>query len=418
LLQKKQIIAVIAIQGSSPMKTAFFTRRRIIVGAIALSAIAAGVIAMKRPAAPPALLTSPVEVADIEDTVLASGTIEAFKQVNVGAQVSGQIKAIHVQLGQKISKGQLIAEIDSLTQQNNLQTAEASLRNVEAQKAAKLATLAQAELTFARQKELLAADAGSKESFESAEASLKSAQADVAALNAQITSSRISVNTAQVNLGYTRIVAPMDGYVVSIPVKEGQTVNSAQSTPTIVKMARLDMVTVKAEISEADVPKVKPGLKTYFTILGEPEKRYFTTLRAVEPMPSTEDDSTSTSTTTTTSTSSAIYYNGLLDAPNPEGKLRISMTAQVNIVLAHAEKTLLIPATALEHKLPDGRWMVMIAGEDGRPKPRKISVGINNRIKAQVLDGLREGERVVTGQSTGQTETSQRQQRRMGPPPM
>jgi len=397
------------------MKIHLFTRHRAIVGVIALTAIAAGLITMQRPVAPPALLTSPVEVADIEETVLASGTIEAFKQVNVGAQVSGQIKAIHVQLGQKISKGQLIAEIDSLTQQNSLQTAGAALKNVEAQKAAKLATLKQAELAYQRQKELLAADAGSKESFETAEASLKAAQADIAALDAQIASSRISVNTAQVNLGYTRIVAPMDGYVVSIPVKEGQTVNSSQSAPTIVKMARLDMVTVKAEISEADVPKVKPGLKTYFTILGEPEKRYYTTLRAVEPMPSTEDDSTST--TSTTSTSSAIYYNGLLDAPNPEGKLRISMTAQVNIVLAHAEKALVIPATALDHKLPDGRWQVMIAGQDGRPQPREIRVGINNRIKAQVLDGLQQGERVVTGQASASTETSTTQ-RRMGPPPM
>lgn len=396
----------------------FFTRRRVIVGAIALTTIAALLMAFSRPPVLPELLTSEVQQADIEETVLASGTIKAFKQVNVGAQVSGQVKAIHVKLGEKITKGQLIAEIDSLTQQNSLLTSQASLQNVQAQREAKMATLRQAELTFKRQQALLTADAGSKNDFESAETSLKSAQADIAALDAQIAQSRISVNTAQVNLGYTRILAPMDGFVVSIPVKEGQTVNSAQSTPTIIKMAKLDTVTVKAEISEADVPKVKPGLKTYFTILGEPEKRYYTTLRAVEPMPSTEDeDSTSTSTSTTSTTSSAIYYNGLLDAANPEGKLRISMTAQVNIVLAEASKALVIPSTALEHKLPDGRWMVRIAGPDGRPQPRKVKVGINNRIKAQILDGLQAGDRVVIGESST-TSTDSTSTRRMGPPPM
>lgn len=396
----------------------FFTRRRVIVGAIALTTIAALLMAFSRPPVLPELLTSEVQQADIEETVLASGTIKAFKQVNVGAQVSGQVKAIHVKLGEKITKGQLIAEIDSLTQQNSLLTSQASLQNVQAQREAKMATLRQAELTFKRQQALLTADAGSKNDFESAETSLKSAQADIAALDAQIAQSRISVNTAQVNLGYTRILAPMDGFVVSIPVKEGQTVNSAQSTPTIIKMAKLDTVTVKAEISEADVPKVKPGLKTYFTILGEPEKRYYTTLRAVEPMPSTEDeDSTSTSTSTTSTTSSAIYYNGLLDAANPEGKLRISMTAQVNIVLAEANKALVIPSTALEHKLPDGRWMVRIAGPDGRPQPRKVKVGINNRIKAQILDGLQAGDRVVIGESST-TSTDSTSTRRMGPPPM
>lgn len=368
------------------------------------------------PPPPPQYLTAPVIRKDVEDAVLATGSIEAYKLVSVGAQVSGQVKSLKVKLGDKVKAGELIAEIDSLTQQNTLRNAEAALQNTRAQLLAKQAGLKQAEQAYTRAKTLLEQDAGSRESLEAAEATLDSTRAELAALEAQIAQGRISVDTARLNLGYTRILAPMDGTVVAVVTEEGQTVNANQSTPTIIKLARMDQVTVKAEISEADVTRVAPGLQAYFTILGEPDKRYETMLRAIEPAPSSIS-SESSSTTTTSTSSTAIYYNGVLDMPNPDGKLRISMTTQVHIVLARSQGALTVPATALGESGPDGRFRVQVVGAPGgMPQMREIRVGINNAVDAEILDGLAEGERVVLGEATADTPSSTR--RPMGPPPM
>lgn len=357
---------------------------------------------------PPQYVTAPVVRADLEDSVLATGTLQAFKQVSVGAQVSGQIRTLAVKLGDPVKKGDLIAEIDSMTQQNNLRNAEAGLGNVRAQLAAQEATLVQAELNFRRQQQLLAGEAGSRLDFESAQASYDTARATVASLKAQIVQAGVTADTARVNLGYTRIVSPIDGMVVAIVAQQGQTVNANQSTPTIVKVAQLDTVTVKSQISEADVVKVKPGQKVYFTILGEPDQRYYATLRTVEPAPDSilTDTTTSSSSTTTTSTT-AVYYNGLFDVANPEGKLRISMTAQVSIVRGEAKAALTIPASALGPRGKDGGYSVRVVGADGNAQPRSIKTGINNNVSVEVVDGLAEGDRVVLGDASARDPSQQ-----------
>lgn len=370
-------------------------------------------------AAPRTFITASVTRANIEDSVLASGTLQAFKQVSVGAQVSGQIKSLKVQLGDNVKQGQLLAEIDSVTQQNNVRTSEAALATAQANLRAKQASLAQLELAFKRQQELRAADAGSQADLEAAEATYRTAVADVEALKAQIQQSSISAETAKVNLGYTRIVAPMDGQVVALIVQEGQTVNANQSTPTILKLAKVDTMTIKAQISEADVVRVKPGQKVYFTILGEPDNRMQATLRSVEPAPdsiSTETSSSASSSSTSSSSSAtAIYYNGLFDAPNPEGKLRISMTAQVYIVRADAKDALVVPASALGSRSRDGTYAVRVVDEQGNAAPRQVKVGINNNIQAQILEGLAEGDKVVVGDGSAAPSASGQQMRR---PPM
>lgn len=366
----------------------------------------------------PQYVTAPVVRGDLEDAVLATGTLQAFRQVSVGAQVSGQVKTLAVKLGDPVKKGDLIAEIDSLTQQNALRNAEAALRNVQAQLAAQQATLAQAELNFKRQQQLLAGEAGSRLDFESAQASYDTAKANAAALQAQITQAGVTADTARVNLGYTRIVAPIDGMVVAIVTQQGQTVNANQTTPTIVKVAQLDTMTVKSQISEADVVKVKAGQKVYFTILGEPDKRYDATLRTVEPAPdSILTDTTSSSSSTSTTTTTAVYYNGLFDVANPEGKLRISMTAQVSIVRGEAKAALTIPASALGRRERDGSYSVRVVGADGEAAPRKIKVGINNNVSVEVTEGLAEGDRVVLGDASAR-DPAQQMRSPGGRPPM
>jgi len=355
-----------------------------------------------------------VERQDITQEVIATGTLEAYRLVTVGAQVSGQLKSLAVTLGQTLKTGDTIAEIDSLPQQNNVRDAEAALNSLKAQLASRQAVLKQSELAFARQKRLLAADATAREAYESAQASLDTARAEVTVTESQITQAEANLNTAQLDLGYTHIVAPIDGVVVAIVTQEGQTVNANQSAPTIIKMAQLDTMTIKAQISEADVTRVKPGQRIYFTILGEPGRRYEATLRGVEPAPdSINDESTSSS----SSSSTAIYYNGLFDVPNLEGQLRISMTAEVHIILAEAKNALVVPATALGTRDEDGRYAVRVQQPDGRFMTRQVKVGINNNVTAEILDGLAEGDKVVIADMApiGTADTTSSSNRRMPP---
>jgi len=413
---------------------------------------------------PPPPVTVAVTRGNIERTVLATGALEAYKIVSVGAQVSGQLKELKVELGDRVKQGDLLAEIDSTTQQNTIRNAEAQLLTAQAQRKAQLATQKQAQQNFERQKELLAIDAASRQEFEAAETALATITAQLEASASSISQNKIALDTARVNLGYTQIRAPMDGTVVALIAQEGQTLNANQTAPTILKLAQLDRLTVKAQISEGDVVRVKEGQKVYFTILGDPDRRFYATLRSVEPAPE------SIKTDNSASSSSAVYYNGLFDVDNADGTLRIAMTAQVHIILDSADNTLLIPASAVARAGsgagmtgvgagaaragaagagagPGASWagrsgsgagggprpresagagmglrndggemradvrgegrsdvrmagnvsMVRVMKADGTVENRRVMTGINNNIMVQVLSGLEEGERVVTG---------------------
>lgn len=375
----------------------FLTRRR----ALWLAAIAVVVVGVAgivlRPAPPPTLLTTMVARGDIVRAVLATGTVEATDLVSVGAQASGQIRSLKVKLGQKVRAGDLIAEIDSTTQRNALRNADAALANIRAQRAAQQASVVQAEAAFRRQQTMMAGEATSRADFDAARANRDVARAQLEALDAQIAQSATSLDTARANLGYTRIVAPIDGSVVAIVASEGQTVNAVQSSPTIVKLASLEVMTVEAEISEADVIHVRPGLPASFTILGDPDRRFPGTVRDVEPAP--ESVAVDDARTSTQSSDEAVYYNGLFDVPNRDGVLRIGMTAQVEIELSRAKNVLVAPFAALGERAKDGSYNVRVLDAEGRPVARTIRVGINNRVDVQVLSGLREGERIVVGEA-------------------
>jgi len=207
------------------------------------------------------------------------------------------------------------------------------------------------------------------------------------------------VESAQLNLARTKITAPNDGTIVALLVEEGQTVNASSSIPTIVKIADLDTMVIKAEISEADVVRVAAGQRVYFTILGEPDVQIDATLREIEPAPTSISSDTE-------STDTAIYYNGLFDVPNPDHKLRISMTAQVTIVLNEAENALVLPSGLVTRKDPEGNVRVMVYHPDSaQMDPRKINVGLNNNVQAEITDGLAEGDLVVSGAATARPPT-------------
>src|SRR5690606_12994451 len=212
------------------------------------------------------------------------------------------------------------------------------------------------------------------------------ARAQIDQLDAQLAQAELTVESAELDLRRTQILAPADGTVVALLVEEGQTLNANSATPTIAKIANLDTMVIKAEISEADVVKVKPGQKVYFTILGEPDQRIEATLREVEPAPTSIAEETSSS-------GSAVYYNGLFEVPNPDHRLRISMTASVTIVLDEARDVLTLPSSLVSRRGPDGEVMVVIydpATEQTRPA--RVEVGLNNNISAEIVSGLEEGD--------------------------
>jgi macrolide-specific efflux system membrane fusion protein len=394
--------------------TAIITARRLKIAAALIAVVAAGVVAATRLSGTQgkaqSYITAPVIVSDLREEVLASGTLKPARLTAVGAQVSGRITALNVRVGDTVKAGDVIAQIDPVTKQNDLRSSEASLKNYRAQKIEKEAALVLAEANLARQQATLAQRATSRSDFDSADSTVRQTRAQIAALEALIVGAEASVETARVNLEYTRITAPIDGTVLATVVQEGQTVNAVQSAPTIVVLGQLETMTVRAEISEADIVKVKPGQVLYFTILGDQDHRYEARLEQIEPAPESIKSDASFSSTTTSSTSSssssststAIYYIGVFNVPNEDLSLRTYMTAEVHIITGEAKRVKVIPALALMRK-SDGRSTVRTLDASGDVREREVKTGLNDRTMVEIRSGLSEGERVVTGEASEQT---------------
>ena len=336
---------------------------------------------------------------DIEQTVLATGALQAEAVTSVGAEVSGSIQTLGVKLGDTVQKGDVIAEIDSVDQQNAVKSAEASLANMQAQRRAKEAALTQAQQALDRANALQSQKLTSDADQQTAEANLAVAQSGLDSLDAQISQSELAVDSAKLDLSRTKITAPVGGTIVAVLVTEGQSVNAAQSSPTIVKIANLDTMLIKAQISEADVTKVSPGQAAYFTILGDPNTRIDATLLSVEPAP----DAIAT-TDTGIGSDNAVYYNGLFSVANPDHRLRIAMTAQVTIVINSAKGVLTLPASALGTAGRDGVYRIGVYDPaTGKTQPTQVKVGLNDNITAEITEGLKEGDLVVSTKRTTTT---------------
>ncbi len=345
-------------------------------------------------------ITATVHRGDIELSVQASGKIDASERVNLGAQVSGQLKSLKVSLGDSVKKGQLIAEIDDLPQRNELRNAESVLKMRTAERNAKLASLRQAKINFSRHKRLLNEDAISHQDYENAETALSVAHADISALDAQIAQARIQVEKERVNLSYTRITAPIDGTVIAIMARQGQTLNAAQNAPVIASVAQLETMTVKVQISEADISRVKPGQQLYFTVFSNPEKKYHAILNNIQLVPETmnkegEFSAGDSAGGGSSNSNSAIYYNALFNIKNNENTLRIAMTAQVTLVIDVQKDVLLIPSSALNLSGSNNYYHVQVLHENNRIETRQIRPGLNNHVDVQIIEGLKEGEKVI-----------------------
>lgn len=347
---------------------------------------------------PDNIITTTVRQGNIENVIAATGKMDAIERVNVGAQVSGQLKKLYIRTGDNVHKGELIAEIDDQPQRSDLRNAEAALSVAKADLETKQATLVRQEAQFKRLQQMLKMNLVSRQDFDTGAEAWRIARAEQTAQQARVIQAQIEVDKKQLDLSYTRIMAPMDGTVIAIITKQGQTVNAAQSAPTIAKLAQLATMTIKVQISEADINNIRPGQQAWFTTFSDPDKRYNATLRSIELAPDTvmKDDAllNNSESNPTSATNAAVYYNALLDVPNPDNSLRIAMTAQVNLLRDSANNALLIPVQARK-KDADGKSYVEVADENQQPVKRYITTGISDNVDIQVLSGLQVGEKVI-----------------------
>ena len=343
-------------------------------------------------------LTESVTRGNVEKTVVASGSVESVNEVDVGAQASGKITKLYVKLGQEIKKGEMIADIDSTTQINTLNTKKAALVSYQAQLKAKKTAYDVALSSYNRLSKLYTQKATSLDSVNTAKSTLDNAKAEMEAIEANIKQAEIEVNTAETNVGYTKITAPMDGTVISVPVSEGQTVNANQTTPTIVTIADLSQMKIKPEISEGDITKVKAGQEVSFTILSDSQTVYHSVIDSVDPANTTTSDSSSTSSlsSSSSSTTSAIYYYANVLIDNPDRTLRIGMTTENNIKIANAKDVLLVSNMAIQKR--DGKSFVNVLNDKNQPEPREVETGVQNDFKTEIKSGLNEGEKVIVSQ--------------------
>jgi macrolide-specific efflux system membrane fusion protein len=331
--------------------------------------------------------TALVERGDVQSTVVAAGIVQPIKYVDVGAQTSGMLQSLKVDRGDEVKEKQLLAEIDPVLAQTALTAANAALQSMTSQRSLKQATLVLAKLQRDRNNDLFARQLASASDRDITRAAYDVALADAASISAQMKEDSAAVNTAKANLGYTKIVAPMAGEIVSISLLEGQTLNANQQAPNILRIGNIDTVTVWAQVSEADIVRVKPGQGVYFTILGD-SIRWDGTVRQVLPTPELINN--------------VVFYDVLFDIPNSNRELKIQMTAQVFIVLAQAKNVLLIPAAAIGNADEGAEINVQVLNADGSVELRAIKIGIKSEISAEVTAGLKENEQVVTGGLTAQ----------------
>jgi HlyD family secretion protein len=329
-------------------------KRRIVIAAAAAVLLLLVGWRVLRPPAAPRYETVAADLGPVISRVTASGTLSALVTVQVGSQVSGRIQSVLVDFNSRVKRGQLIARIDpqlfeaaAEQARANLMAAEGNLLRAKAQ-ATDADRQAKRARALADQKLVAVADA------ETAESSAEAARASVAAAEGTVAQAKASLHQALVNLGYTNIVSPTDGVVISRSVDVGQTVAASLQVATLFVIAEdLGRMQVDTSVSEADVGKLRAGMPATFTVDAYPGERFTGTVRQVRNAPTTVQN--------------VVTYDAVIDVANPELKLRPGMTATVTFVWAERKDVLRVPNAALRFRPPAN----LLAGSDGGARPSK-----------------------------------------------
>lgn len=337
--------------------------------------------------------TAQVTRKTIEETVTAQGKLEPKEYVDVGAQVSGQLLRVHFEVGDFVKKGKLLAEIDPKIYEAQVEVNQARTKSLNAQIEQQRAQLVLAEQIFKRNTALIKSKAVSKEALQTSEANYNAAVANVASLKAQAEEAASSLKGALANLHYTKIYAPMDGTITVQTTRLGQTINSNQTAPNLMQIANLDIMTVRAQVAEADVSRIHAGMDVYFTTLGAGERRWQGQVRQVLPSPVTVND--------------VVLYEALVDVDNQSRELMTGMSTQMFFVIGQAENALVIPYTALKKPVPAqnteaGKAYEVEVQQKNKTETHVVITGMTTRTDAEILSGLKEGDVVTLSPSTAE----------------
>jgi macrolide-specific efflux system membrane fusion protein len=333
---------------------------------------------------------------DIVESVTALGKLHPREDVDVGAQVSGQLKRITVHVGDKVEAGTLLAEIDPQLQLAKLEIDRAQVAQLEAERDVQRLQVELADAQHQRQLRLRSEGATREDAVEQAQSAVRMATAKLASIDAQLRQARLTTKADDALLGFTRIFAPISGTVVSVEARLGQTLIASQQVPLLMRIADLTTMTVWAQVSEVEVARLRPGMALYFSTLGQPTRKLAGTLRQLLPAPA-KPPAAPGAAAPPASPNSVVQYTALFDVDNRTGELRPEMSVQVSFVVAEAKDALSLPEEALLAPMAEDAQTgeVSVLGAGGARETRRLKLGIHNRFEVQVLEGLAEGERVV-----------------------
>ncbi|PKN33837.1 MAG: efflux RND transporter periplasmic adaptor subunit [Deltaproteobacteria bacterium HGW-Deltaproteobacteria-19] len=394
-------------------KTIFIT-----AGVALLIAVAAGWFFLHKSNGP-FFKTAKAARGDLQAAVTATGTVNAVTTVLVGTQVSGTIKELYVDYNSPVKKGQVLAQIDPVSLQAQVDQARANLRLAEANVEKAVAAAQDAKRTFERNKTLYTANFIARSDLDTAETNASSTAASLSAARAQVQQNRAALTLADTNLRNTRILSPVDGTVISRSIDVGQTVAASFQTPTLFNIAQdLTRMQIDTNVDEADIGKVKVGQPVTFTVDAYPEAPFQGDVSVVRNAPTTVQN--------------VVTYDVVVKVANPDLKLKPGMTANVSIIIDRRTAALKVPNAALRFRPADreGRGTSSTAarpkdGKDGReagrgqavwilegrtPKRIAVTAGISDGQFTEVVSGdLKEGQDVIV-EAAGAGNNKQQQQ--------
>lgn len=352
--------------------------------------------------------TQKVEIGSVTNSVTATGTLQPVDTVAVGSQISGIIQNIYADFNSPVKKGQLLARLDKTIMEAQVQQYNAALQNAKA-------NVVYQKSNFDRQNKLYTLGAISKADFETATYTYKAAKENVNSITAQL-------KTANKNLSFTEIYSPIDGTILSRSISEGQTVAASLNTPTLFSIAKdLTKMQVQAYVDEADIGEVKKGQRVQFSVDAFPKEIFNGTVKDIRLRSSVS--------------ANVVTYISIIDAPNPDMKLKPGMTANITVYTKEANDVLIIPAAALSF-VPDSllvekfhlnpsvlllkksgkrssanqpssftdsmgntttKGLVWILKDSVSIYSKAVTIGLNDKTIVQVLKGLVEGEEIITG---------------------
>lgn len=358
--------------------------------------------------------TQKLERCTITQVVEASGTINPVNTVSVGSTVSGLMKAIYVDYNSEVKKGQLLAQIDPANFQASVDQNRAQINNAEANLAKLNAEMVMAQKTYNRYKNLYAKNFVARSELDQAESDYLAKKAAIGAQQASIAQARATYKTAMTNLGYTKIIAPVDGTIISRDIDVGQPVAASFQAPELFTIAQdLKKMQIEVNVSEADIGQVKEGQDVEYTLDGYPDSTFYGKVTQVR--------------LDSTTTSNVVTYTVIVSVSNEDLKLKPGMTANVSIITNRSSNVLCAPSIALKYS-PEangqkyknqGLWIL----ENGKPRRIDIKEGASDDSNIEIISQkLKVGDDIIIGSTGGKKKPAQNSdangKRRGGPPGM